>query len=71
LSGRLNGTPPEVAWEYLRCVLLQAFDAYPEQAEKLMQQYQSAYDEESLELMLQDLNPRVGPNNFLGCGKVA
>ncbi len=66
----LHGVPPEVAWEYLQCVLFQAFEAYAEQAEKLMEKYQPPYDQESLNLMLQDLNPTVGLNNFLGCGKV-
>ena len=65
----LHGTPPEVAWEYLQCVLFDAFDAYPEQAEQL-REYQPPYDEEGLNLTLQNLNPKVGLSNFLGCGEV-
>ncbi len=35
-----------------------------------MEKYQPPYDEESLQLLLQNLNPKVGLSNFLGCGKV-
>jgi hypothetical protein len=66
----LHGTPPEVAWAYLQCVLFHSFDAYPEQAEKLMEKYQPPYDQESLNLMLQNLNPKVGLSNFLEAGEI-
>jgi hypothetical protein len=34
--------------------------SYPEKAEQLMENYQPPYDEESLQIMLQNLNPKVG-----------
>jgi len=66
----LHGTSPEVAWSHLQCVLFQGFDTYPEKAEQLMENYQPPYDEESLQIMLQNLNPKVGLKHLLGCGTI-
>jgi hypothetical protein len=66
----LNGVAPGVAWSYLQCVLFQAFYVHPAKAEELMQKYEPAYDEQSLDVMLQNLNPKVGLKHFLGCGKI-
>ena len=53
-----------MVWHQVQDLVFQAFDLYPEQAQKLMDNHQPAYDEESLSLMLQNLNPVVGINNF-------
>jgi hypothetical protein len=60
----LDGLPPAQVWEQIEGLVFQAFDLYPRQAQKLMDDYQPEYDQDSLGLMLQNLNPVVGINNF-------
>ena len=60
----LDGLAPALVWQQIQGLVFQAFDQYPDQAQKLMDDYQPEYDEESLGLMLQNLNPAVGINNF-------
>ena len=61
----LGVVPPALVWDQVQCLVFQAFDAYPEHAEELMVKYQPEYDQESLSLMMQNLNPAVGINNFV------
>ena len=60
----LDGLPPQAAWSLIQTLVYQAFEVYPDEAQKLMDDYQPEYDEESLGLMLQNLNPITGINNF-------
>jgi len=60
----LDGLPPALVWQQIQGLVFQAFDLYPDQAQKLMDDYQPEYDQDSLCIMLQNLNPVVGINNF-------
>src|SRR5271157_3315696 len=60
----LDGLPPAFVWQQIQDLAFQAFDLYPDQAQKLMDDYQPEYDQDSLCIMLQNLNPVVGINNF-------
>ena len=60
----LDGLHPALVWHQVQDLVFQAFDLYPDQAQKLMDNYQPPYDQESLDLMMQNLNPVVGINNF-------
>lgn len=55
---------PALAWQYVQDQVYQAFEAYPEEAQKLMEKYQPPVDQEGLDLVLQHLDPVVGINNF-------
>ncbi len=60
----LDGLPPQAAWSLIQTLVYQAFEVYADEAQKLMEEHQPEYDQDSLGLMLQNLNPVVGINNF-------
>ena len=60
----LDGLPPLAAWSLVNTLVTHAFLTYPEEAQKLMDDYQPEYNQDSLGLMLQNLNPITGINNF-------
>src|SRR5271157_1589487 len=47
----LDGLPPALVWQQIQGLVFQAFDLYPDQAQILMDEYPSEYNEESLGLM--------------------
>ena len=60
----LKGSNPRVAWDQVQHQVFQAFEEYPDQAQKLMEKYQPPYDQMNLDLTLQNLEPEVGLNNL-------
>lgn len=60
----LDDLSPALVWQQIQGLVFQAFDQYPDQAQKLMDDYQPEYDRERLGLTLRNLNPAVGVNNF-------
>jgi len=64
-QGAMGGLPPAQVWQLVQVLVVQAFEEYPDESQELMDKYQPEYDQESLTVMLQDLNPAVGINNFV------
>ncbi len=61
----LGDVPPAQVWQLVQVLVAHAFEAYPDEAEEVIVKYQPDYDQESLSLMLQNLNPAVGINNLV------
>ena len=60
----LGSVPPQVAWSEIQTQVYQALAKEQEEADELMDKYQSPLDETGLNLRLQNLDPIVGMNNF-------
>lgn len=60
----LHGVPPQVAWDQIQAQVFQAFEHQQEEADALLEKYQPPYDQTGLDLALQNLDPKVGLNNF-------
>lgn len=56
--------PPEVAWRQIQTQVAQAFEEYPDEAQKLMEKYQPPLDQQEIDLTLQRIDPATGVNNF-------
>ncbi len=61
----LGDQNPAAVWSLVETLVSQAFEVYPDEAQKLMGKYQPPVDEEQLDLVLQHLDPVVGINNLV------
>ena len=60
----LNGVQPWLAWDQIQTQVFRAFECQEDEAQALMEKYQPPFDRMGLNLMLQDLDPKVGLDNF-------
>src|ERR1017187_323194 len=65
VKSQLGDQNPAAVWSLLESLVSQAFENYPDEAEKLLQKYDTGLSEEKVSLILQHLDPVVGFNNLV------
>jgi hypothetical protein len=61
----LGGLSPLLVWSQVGNVIAHTFEAYPDEADKLLDKYQPVVNQEWLYVALQHLDPVVGINNLV------
>ena len=64
-NAALGGLPPLLVWSQVVNLVAHTFEAYPDEADKLLDKYQPPVNQEWLYLALQHLDPVVGINNLV------